>query len=69
MIIRVTSSAALMAHQIPLIPKIAGRISSAANWITRVLRKEIVAEIIPLLRPVKKPEPNILNPQNRNEVE
>ena len=49
----------------PLIPKIAGRISTAAIWKTSVRRKEIAADTPPLLSAVKKEEPKILKPLNR----
>ena len=58
-----------MADQIPSIPQKIGRISTAATWNTTVLRKEIAADTIPLLRAVMKEEPKILKPQSRNETE
>ncbi len=66
---RVTASATATAHQIPLMPNTIGSINTAASCITSVLRKDMVADTSPLPRPVKKPEPNTLNPQNRNDME
>ena len=62
---RVTASATATAHQIPLMPNTIGSINTAASCITSVLRKDMVADTSPLPRPVKKPEPNTLNQQNR----
>ena len=62
---RVRSSATITANQIPFMPRIIGRISTAATWNTRVRRKEIAADIPPLLSAVKKDEPKILKPLNR----
>ena len=58
----VISSAIPIAPQIPLIPNNAGSKSSMIIWKTRVRRKEIAADITPLLNAVKKEEPNILKP-------
>ena len=66
---RVTASATATAHQIPLMPNTIGSINTAASCITSVLRKDMVADTSPLPRPVKKPEPNTLNQQNRNDME
>ena len=66
---RVTASATATAHQIPLMPNTIGSINTAASCITSVLRKDMVADTSPLPRPEKKPEPNTLNPQNRNDME
>ena len=60
-------SAATIAHQTPFILKKIGKIIIAAVWKTKILRKEITAEIAPLLRAVKKAEPKIPNPFNRKE--
>ena len=64
-----TSSAATMEIQIPSIPQISGKISTAAAWNTRVRRKEMRAEIRPLFSAVKKPEPNMAKPAKRKEKE
>lgn len=57
-----------MAAQMPSMPQKIGKISTAATWNTTVLRKEIVADTIPLLRAVKNEEPKILNPQSKKEI-
>ena len=46
-----------------------GRSSTARVWNTRVRRNEISAEISPLLSAVKKDEPKMLMPLNKNENE
>ena len=54
--VRITAmaSAATTALQIPSTPQIRGKVSTANISKTRVRRKEIRAEIKPLLRAVKK---------------
>ena len=63
------NSAATMENQMPSIPQISGKINTAADCNTSVLRKEIKAEMGPLLRAVKKDEPKIPIPQNKNDAE
>ena len=63
------NSAATMENQMPSIPQISGKINTAADCNTSVLRKEIKAEMGPLLRAVKKDEPKMAKPVNRNENE
>ena len=50
----VIASAAMIAPQIPSNPNIKGSSMTAASWNTSVRRKEISAEMRPLLRAVKK---------------
>ena len=57
------TSATTTASHTPSSPRKIGRIRTAPLWNTRVLRKEIVADTIPLPRAVKKAEPQILKPQ------
>lgn len=60
-------SATTIETQMPSIPKISGNNIIAAAWNTNVLKKEIKAEISPLLRAVKKDEPKIAIPAKINE--
>ena len=53
----------------PSSPQISGKISTAADCNTNVLKKEIKAEIGPLLRAVKKDDPKIAKPVKRKENE
>ena len=50
------------ADQIPSDCNINGKIQIAASSNTRERTIEIIAEIMPLFRPVKKPEPNMESP-------
>ena len=68
MIIAIISAATIEIH-IPLILKKTGSISTAEIWNTSVRKNEISAEIRPLLSAVKKEEPKIDIPANRNEKE
>ena len=43
-----------------------GKSNTAPIWKTRVRKNEIKAEIKPLFNAVKKPEPKIASPQNKN---
>ena len=43
-----------------------GNNNTAAIWNTNVLKNDIIAEIRPLFKAVKNPEPNIAIPQNKN---
>ena len=58
----VINSAIPTALQIPLISNNVGSKRIIIIWKTRVRRKEIAADIIPLFSAVKKEEPNILKP-------
>lgn len=62
-------SAATIELQIPSTPHKSGNISTAAIWNIRVLKKAIAAETGPSLSAVKKDEPKMANPENRNENE
>ena len=55
------------AYQIPLSPKNSGSINTAPIWKTSVLAIEIIADIIPLFKAVKKLDVKILHPVSRNE--
>lgn len=44
-------------NQIPSIPKIMGKISTAATWNSRLLKNEIRAEVSPSFNAVKKDDP------------
>lgn len=59
------ASAKMMEYQIPSTPKINGSKKTAESWNTKVRQKEIKAEISPLLKAVKKQEPNIDTPAKR----
>ncbi len=61
------SSATIMEIQIPSTSNTSGRSITAAIWNTSVLKNDISAETSPLLSAVKKDEPNIAIPENRNE--
>ena len=63
------NSAATIDIQIPSIPHRSGKIKTAATWKTRVRKNEIRAEISPFPRAVKKDEPKMAIPANRNEKE
>lgn len=63
------SSAATIDTQIPSMSKISGRRITAATCSTKVLKKEISAEVRPSLSAVKKDEPKIAKPANKNEKE
>ena len=52
-----------------LSPNSNGKIKTAATWKTKVLKNEIIAEIGPLFNAVKKDEPKMANPANKNEKE
>ena len=55
--------------QIPSRSKKMGRIITARDWNTRVRKKDMIAEMMPLLSAVKKPDPHIAMPENRKENE
>ena len=61
-------SATIMALQIPFKPKSIGRIMTDALSKTRVRRNAITAEVNPSPSAVKKAEPKIEKPQNKNEM-
>lgn len=60
--IKAKTSAKVIDHHIPSIPKISGSMITDANWKTKVLKNETIAEMTPLFNAVKKDEINILNP-------
>lgn len=68
-IVTAITSAATMESQIPSTCQSNGKVSTAAIWNTRVLIKEMAAEISPLFRAVKNDEPKIANPENKKEKE
>lgn len=51
------NSATMMEIHTPSIPKNIGSSNTAEVWNTRVRRKEMMADVIPSLSAVKKPEP------------
>ena len=51
-----------MENQIPLMPKIRGKIIMAATWKITVRKKEIIAEVSPSFKAVKKLEAKIAKP-------
>ena len=61
-------SATMIALQIPLSPKIIGRINIAPSSKISVLMNEMIADITPLFSAVKKEDPKILNPHNKNDT-
>ena len=61
----VINSATTIAHQIPFGPSIFGKRRSAMTW-KRVRSTEMIAEIMPLFRAVKKAETHMFNPMIRN---
>ena len=69
------ASATIMENQIPLIPsppsasKINGRVRTAKVWNKSVRKNEIIADTGPLLSAVKKEEPKIAKPVNKNAKE
>ena len=50
-------------------PKIRGKTKTAIVWNKRVRKKEMIAEMGPLLRAVKKEEPKMATPENKKEKE
>lgn len=64
---RAASSAAATDSQIPSTPSARGRSTTLPHWNTSVRRKEMRAEIRPLLRAVKKAEPKMFSPENRKD--
>lgn len=62
-------SAVTMESQIPSVSQKSGRIRTAPVWNTSVLIKEIAADTRPLFKAVKKDDPKIANPENKNEKE
>lgn len=59
-------SAATVENQMPSMPQISGSRRTQAIWNIRVRRKEIAAEMKPLLSAVKNEEPKMEIPENRN---
>ena len=72
-IISARNSATTTESQIPTTCKLSGKRSgrtrTAITWKSRVLKNDISAEIGPLLSAVKKDEPKIAKPANKNENE
>ena len=58
-------SAATTESQMPFMPSRWGNTRMAVTWNTRVRRKEITADTMPLLSAVKNAEPKMLKPQSR----
>lgn len=52
----------------PLIPIKGGSTNSPAERNTKVLKKDIIAEILPFEKAVNKAEENILNPENKKDI-
>ena len=63
------SSAMTNDSHTPSISITKGKSNTAEVWNTRVLKKDIIAEIRPLFNAVKNDEPKIAIPQNKNENE
>lgn len=63
------SSATVIANQIPSISKKMGRINTQEVWNTSVRKKDMAAEIAPLLSAVKKEEAKMLKPARIKEKE
>ena len=64
-IMNAASSEKATDHQMASPPIRDGNRRTARSWKTRVRRKEMMAETSPLLRAVKKDEPNMPIPQKR----
>ena len=62
------NSATTIEHQIPLSPRISGRIITEAHSNRSVLRNEMTADVSPSLRAVKKAEPNMAIPAKIKET-
>ena len=60
-----TASATTTANQIPFTPQIAGNIIIVITCITKVLRKDKIADTFPSFNAVKNDDVNILNPVKR----
>ena len=56
-------------NQIPSTPQKRGKTKTDEIWNTKVLRKEISAEVSPSFKDVKKEEPKMANPENKKEKE
>ena len=67
--IKAKISATIIESHIPFSPTSTGRIKIDADWNTRVRKKDMIAEMMPLLSAVKKPDPHIAIPEKRNENE
>ena len=63
------ASAAVTDHHTPSIPIRNGIIRMAEHWNTKVRINEIIAETMPSFNAVNRHEPNIQNPEIRNENE
>ena len=61
-------SATKTAHQIPSMPKKTGSINTDISSKTNDLTNEIIAEIVPLLRAVKKAEAKIFPPDSKKAI-
>ena len=62
-------SAATVESHMPSSFQKRGKVRTVAHWKTKVRKKEISAEMIPLPRAVKKEEPKIAVPENKKEKE
>ena len=67
--INAPASANTFDNQIPSVCNSNGRNKIAIIWNTKVLVKEIIADITPLFKAVKKDDANIFKPVNKNENE
>ena len=56
-----------MDSQMPSTSQNSGKISTAADWNTNVLKNDIEAETSPLFSAVKNAEAKMANPENRND--
>ena len=63
------TSATTIESQIPSIPKTAGSSITAAISNTSVRKNEIIADVRPSERAVKKEDPKMAKPANKNENE
>ena len=58
--IRARSSAKVIDSQTPSSLRMIGRMERATSWKTRVLKNDMIADTMPLLRAVKKDDANML---------
>ena len=63
------TSATATDHQIPSKPSRAGRASTQMIWKTKERKKEMAAEMAPLLRAVKKLDTKMLKPASKKDPE
>ena len=62
-------SAATVESHIPSNSQKSGKIRTVEHWKTKVLKKEISADMIPFPKAVKKEEPKIAMPEHKKEKE